>query len=50
MNAEPIEAGPSRSLGGFYSYKNTFDEDSVWLKIPKQSRSRLLLIIRLIAS
>ncbi|KAI1948687.1 hypothetical protein LOZ12_005481 [Ophidiomyces ophidiicola] len=25
-----------RGLGGFYSYKNTFDEDSVWLEIPKQ--------------
>ncbi|PGH18932.1 hypothetical protein AJ80_04259 [Polytolypa hystricis UAMH7299] len=24
------------SLRSFYSYKNTFDEDSVWLEIPKQ--------------
>src|SRR5690625_2029364 len=23
-------------LKGFYSYKNTFDADSVWLEIPKQ--------------
>lgn len=24
-------------LSGFYSYKDTFDEDSVWLEIPKHS-------------
>lgn len=23
------------NLKGFYSYKNTFDKDSVWLDIPK---------------
>ncbi|KAF9894963.1 hypothetical protein FE257_004586 [Aspergillus nanangensis] len=26
------------SLKGFYSYKNTFDKDSVWLDIPKHGR------------
>jgi hypothetical protein len=33
-----IEDGASDgrgSLRGFYSYKNTFDKDSVWLDIPK---------------
>lgn len=25
-------------LKGFYSYKNTFDKDSVWLDIPKHGR------------
>ncbi|KAL4803221.1 hypothetical protein BDV18DRAFT_44846 [Aspergillus unguis] len=37
---ENIEHGSSSdgrgSLRGFYSYKNTFDKDSVWLDIPKQ--------------
>jgi hypothetical protein len=27
------------SLKGFYSYKNTFDKDSVWLDIPKHGRA-----------
>lgn len=27
------------NLKGFYSYKNTFDKDSVWLNIPKHGRS-----------
>ncbi|OJD15686.1 hypothetical protein AJ78_04062 [Emergomyces pasteurianus Ep9510] len=31
-----LDAGDSRALNGFYSYKNTFDENSVWLEIPKQ--------------
>ncbi|KAJ9191188.1 transcriptional regulator family: Fungal Specific TF [Paecilomyces variotii] len=29
------EASGKGSLRGFYSYKNTFDKDSVWLDIPK---------------
>lgn len=28
-------SGGRGSLKGFYSYKNTFDKDSVWLDIPK---------------
>ncbi|KLJ10192.1 hypothetical protein EMPG_09894 [Blastomyces silverae] len=28
--------GDRSALGGFYSYKNTFGADSVWLEIPKQ--------------
>ena len=45
MNQEESEAGDgggrreSNSLRGFYSYKNTFDEDSVWLDIPKNGLS-----------
>lgn len=27
------------NLRGFYSYKNTFDKDSVWLDIPKHGMS-----------
>lgn len=37
MNKDEDEGQESRGgLKGFYSYKNTFDEDSVWLEIPKQ--------------
>jgi hypothetical protein len=27
------------SLKGFYSYKNTFDKDSIWLDIPKHGKA-----------
>ena len=36
MNGEEDAASEDGSLKGFYSYKNTFDEGSVWLDIPKQ--------------
>ncbi|PGH09327.1 hypothetical protein GX51_00769 [Blastomyces parvus] len=41
MNRAGTDLGDSgdsdrTALGGFYSYKNTFGEDSVWLEIPKQ--------------
>jgi hypothetical protein len=37
MNADTDPASPTDSnLKGFYSYKNTFDDDSVWLEIPKR--------------
>ncbi|KAK2871887.1 hypothetical protein FQN49_002724 [Arthroderma sp. PD_2] len=38
MNQEEDAVGPSGrgNLKGFYSYKNTFGADSVWLEIPKQ--------------
>ena len=39
MNAQVDGAGSSHSLSGFYAYKNTFDRNSVWLDIPKQSQS-----------
>lgn len=29
------------SLNGFYSYKNTFDKDSVWLDVPKHGTAPL---------
>ncbi|OAL67809.1 hypothetical protein A7C99_0940 [Trichophyton rubrum] len=35
MNQDEGGLGPS-SLKGFYSYKNTFGADSVWLDIPKE--------------
>lgn len=40
MNKEAEEAEAEASSGrgalkGFFSYKNTFDKDSVWLDIPK---------------
>lgn len=30
-----MASGGRGNLRGFYSYKNTFDKDSVWLDIPK---------------
>jgi len=36
MNKDSDVENNRGSLKGFYSYKNTFDEDSVWLEIPKQ--------------
>ncbi|KAF7595248.1 hypothetical protein BBP40_006748 [Aspergillus hancockii] len=36
MNKDGDDSSSGRgTLKGFYSYKNTFDEDSVWLDIPK---------------
>ncbi|KAL8900485.1 MAG: hypothetical protein Q9207_005669 [Kuettlingeria erythrocarpa] len=35
MNAAAAGPGPGQNLDGFYAYKNTFDQDSVWLEIPK---------------
>ncbi|KAI2975272.1 transcriptional regulator family: Fungal Specific TF [Aspergillus niger] len=36
MNKDLSDAATGRgTLKGFYSYKNTFDKDSVWLDIPK---------------
>lgn len=37
MNENIVEGSSDGrgSLRGFYSYKNTFDKDSVWLDIPK---------------
>lgn len=37
MNEDNEDGQNNRGgLKGFYSYKNTFDKDSVWLEIPKQ--------------
>ncbi|KAI9817894.1 MAG: hypothetical protein M1827_001013 [Pycnora praestabilis] len=36
MNGGDERASTDGSLKGFYAYKNTFDEESVWLEIPKQ--------------
>jgi hypothetical protein len=43
MNNDEKEHESGRSgLKGFYSYKNTFDEDSVWLEIPKHGELSLV--------
>lgn len=34
MNGEGKEEGKGR-LGGFYAYRNTFDDDNVWVEVPK---------------
>ena len=38
MNANEDSSAPEQgpSLSGFYSYKNTFDTNTVWMDIPKQ--------------
>lgn len=33
MNGD--ESGDENSLKGFYAYKNTFDEDTIWMDIPR---------------
>lgn len=38
MNGTGESTPNDSTLKGFYSYKNTFDEDSVWLEIPKQGK------------
>lgn len=34
MNGD--DSGDENTLKGFYAYKNTFDDDAVWMDIPKQ--------------
>jgi hypothetical protein len=36
MNGD--DSGDENSLKGFYAYKNTFDDDTIWLDIPKHGR------------
>lgn len=33
-----VEEGGAR-LGGFYAYKNTFNENNVWVDVPKTGRT-----------
>lgn len=41
MNKDLSDAATGRgTLKGFYSYKNTFDKDSVWLDIPKHGMDK----------
>jgi hypothetical protein len=40
MNGAGGRAGGDGDLPGFYSYKNTFSPDSVWLEIPKKGQSQ----------
>ena len=37
MNGE--DSGDENSLKGFYAYKNTFDEDAIWMDIPKHGET-----------
>lgn len=42
MNNESGASPEGRgNLNGFYSYKNTFDKDSVWLDVPKHGRIKM---------
>jgi hypothetical protein len=45
MNGD--DSGDENSLKGFYAYKNTFDEDTIWMDIP---RNGMLLCEMLICS
>jgi len=39
MNGDgEVEEGNGHKLGGFYAYKNTFDENNVWVEVPKKGR------------
>lgn len=42
-NKTADEESGRESLRGFYNYKNTFGEDSVWLDIPKNGTRWLRL-------
>lgn len=33
MNGD--DSGDENSLKGFYTYKNTFEDDTIWLDIPR---------------
>lgn len=36
MNGEDL--GDDSSLKGFYAYRNTFDEETIWLDIPRNGK------------
>jgi len=49
MNEDLAQPPEGRGdLKGFYSYKNTFDKDSVWLDIPKHGMDNGLLSVGLV--
>ena len=43
MNGEDL--GDENSLKGFYAYKNTFDDDAIWMDIPKNGQSDIALFL-----
>lgn len=53
MNGGGNRSGSDGNLKSFYAYKNTFDEASVWLEVPKQGTlrtTRTLLFVHIINS
>lgn len=44
-NKDDDESGTVRKLSGFYAYRNTFDEDSVWLDIPKNGQNNCFVVL-----
>jgi hypothetical protein len=41
-----VEAGErSAKLGGFYAYKNTFNENNVWVDVPKTGTHNWLIVL-----
>jgi hypothetical protein len=43
MNGD--DSGDENSLKGFYAYKNTFDEDTIWMDIPRNGKYYLTLYV-----
>ena len=39
MNGD--DSGDENSLKGFYAYKNTFDDDAIWIDIPKNGKTQV---------
>jgi hypothetical protein len=43
MNGE--DSGDENSLKGFYAYKNTFDENAIWMDIPKHGELQVMTLL-----
>jgi hypothetical protein len=42
MNGD--DSGDDNSLKGFYAYRNTFDEETIWLDIPRNGKLQRSLL------
>ena len=50
MNGSDDGTDSDGNLKGFYAYKNTFDEGSVWLEVPKQGKTAIIQAVELLES
>lgn len=41
MNSTATAPTAAHNLNGFFAYKNTFDQDSIWLEVPKTGETTL---------
>ena len=39
MNSTENESERDHNLEGFYAYKDTFDQDNVWVEVPRTSQT-----------